>query len=251
MGFSQSPSGDDRPRIPGSRSPIEPARLVPRGKHNVPREFIEATQRERLLDAVAIVVGQRGYQAATITDIVAAAGVSTKTFYEHFDDKLQCFNAAYDFGIGILYSHVRAAYEQEKTWVHKIRAGIEVLLGILAAEPAFARLCVVEIYATGPAGIERRQAVISSFRAFFDVPARGERVDLQTVIRATIGGIYECIYEAVVEGRTAELTELAGPLVYVALLPFVGPSKARSVSLAARSASAAPRVAFEEVRSPP
>jgi AcrR family transcriptional regulator len=248
--FSQ-PGDGDVPRLPGSRSPSEPARLVPRGKHNVPREFVAATQRERLLDALALLIAERGYQATTVADIVAAAGVSTKTFYEQFPDKQACFMAAYDFGTEILYSRVGAAYEQARSWPQSIRAGIEVLLGLLAAEPAFARLCVVEVNAAGAPGLARRQAVLATFEGFLDAPGRRPPFDSQTINRATVGGIYECIYTAITDGRTEQLTELAGPLVYMALLPFVGPSKARAVAAQAHSTSAPPRVTLKEVRSHP
>lgn len=217
----------------------------------MPREFVVATQRERLLDAVSQVVAQAGYHSATVTEIVAAAGTSTKTFYEHFADKEECFLAAYDLGIEILYSHVRAAYEEQAPWPHKIRAGIEILLGLLAAEPAFARLCVVEISAAGPRGVERRQAALASFGAFFDDhddSRGGPWPERATVIQAVVGGIYECIYAAVVDDRAADLTSVAGPLVYMALLPFVGAAKARAVSQRARGIPAPPRTVPGTVR---
>src|SRR5262245_26093798 len=39
-------------RIPGSRSATAPDRLLPRGRHDLPREFVAHTQRDRLIDAM-------------------------------------------------------------------------------------------------------------------------------------------------------------------------------------------------------
>ncbi len=46
-----------------------------------------ARTREALLDAAAREIGRRGYAAATIDAIAAAAGVTKGAFYTHFDDK--------------------------------------------------------------------------------------------------------------------------------------------------------------------
>src|SRR5258705_8441514 len=43
--------------------------------------------RARIFEGMANVVGQRGYADTTISDVVKAAGISRRTFYEHFRDK--------------------------------------------------------------------------------------------------------------------------------------------------------------------
>ena len=71
-------------------------RRLPRGSHGLDRDVVEASQRTRLLEAVGRAVAERGYAAATIDDVVRRAGVSKKTFYDHFADKQDCFLAAYE-----------------------------------------------------------------------------------------------------------------------------------------------------------
>ena len=91
-------------------------RRLPRGTHGLDPSLVAASQRARLLEAVGRTVAERGYAAATIEDIVRDAGVSKKTFYEHFPDKLGCFLAAYEAASDELYEHVRAAQEAPGTW---------------------------------------------------------------------------------------------------------------------------------------
>ena len=86
-------------------------RRLPRGTHGLDRSLVAASQRTRLLEAVGRAVADRGYAAATIDDIVRDAGVSKKTFYEHFTDKLDCFLAAYEAASDELLEHMRAAQE--------------------------------------------------------------------------------------------------------------------------------------------
>ena len=90
-------------------SPDIPRRL-PRGTHGLDRDVVEASQRTRLLEAVGRAVAERGYAAATIDDVVRRAGVSKKTFYEHFADKQDCFLAAYEAASEELLERVREAH---------------------------------------------------------------------------------------------------------------------------------------------
>ena len=103
-------------------------RRLPRGTHGLAPSLVAASQRARLLEATGRAVAEKGYAAATIDDIVRGAGVSKKTFYEHFPDKLGCFLAAYEAASDELLEHVRAAQEGSGDWVERTRAGIHAYL---------------------------------------------------------------------------------------------------------------------------
>jgi AcrR family transcriptional regulator len=149
-------------------------RRLPRGTHGLDPSLVAASQRTRLLEATGRAVADKGYAATTIEDIVRGAGVSKKTFYEHFADKLDCFLAAYEAASDELLEHVRGAQEaaagdgatQPSTtlkgsdpshWLARTRAGIHAYLRWLAAEPALARVFLIEIAAAGPDALERRE----------------------------------------------------------------------------------------------
>src|SRR6266498_996015 len=57
---------------------------LPSGRHGLTRETIVASQRGRLLDAMAAAVAEKGYAETTVSDVVDRAGVSRRTFYEQF-----------------------------------------------------------------------------------------------------------------------------------------------------------------------
>ena len=93
-------------------------RVLPRGPHRLAREVVEASQRGRLLDAMARVVAEKGYGAASVADVIARAGVSRQTFYVHFRDKLDCFLAAYDTFAGAAHSPNEDAPETNAGPIH-------------------------------------------------------------------------------------------------------------------------------------
>ncbi|HEV2998381.1 MAG TPA: TetR/AcrR family transcriptional regulator [Solirubrobacteraceae bacterium] len=72
-----------------------------------PREP-KSDQRERLLNGMAQVVGRRGYPETTIALVIAQAGVSRSTFYEHFTDKEDCFLAAFENLAPLLLDELKA-----------------------------------------------------------------------------------------------------------------------------------------------
>ena len=80
---------------------------LPRGRHGLPRELVERSQRERLLAAVVRVTVANGYESTTVGDILGEAGVGRESFYELFDDKLDCTLAAHKILVDDLEEQVR------------------------------------------------------------------------------------------------------------------------------------------------
>ncbi|HEX3678478.1 MAG TPA: TetR/AcrR family transcriptional regulator, partial [Galbitalea sp.] len=58
--------------------------------------FVSGVQRARLLDATVAVVGEFGYGRLSVRRVSGRAGVSSKTFYDLFEDREDCFLAAFD-----------------------------------------------------------------------------------------------------------------------------------------------------------
>jgi AcrR family transcriptional regulator len=217
--------------VPGSRSATAPERRLPRGRHDLPREFVARTQRDRLIDAMARIVAAKGY-GAPLTDVCAAAGVSTRAFYEHFSDKEECFMATYERGVGLLQASVNAAYELPAAWPVRIHRGLEVLLHLLAAEPAFAHLAIVEMLAAGPRARERSRRLLVDFLRFFEQPpTRPEQPRVPPpAIEAVVAGVFGLLFNYVSTGRTAELPGLLPEITYFVLAPFIGPHDAAAAA---------------------
>ena len=144
------PPLDRRPRPPGASG----AQQLPKGRHGLSRAFIASNQRERLLDAIANVVAEKGYAGTRVADITDYAGVSRKTFYELFTDKEECFLAAFDAITKLLMDRMAQALTDlsDSNWRIRVRALLGEFLRFLAAEPAFARMCIVEVLGSGPRG---------------------------------------------------------------------------------------------------
>jgi AcrR family transcriptional regulator len=177
-------------------------------------------------------VAAKGYAGASLGDVCAAAGVSTRAFYEHFADKEACFLAAFDLGVTLLQGAVAGAYGRSAPWPGRIHRGLDTLLRILAAEPAFAALAVVEVLAAGPTARARRRLLLDAYTVFFaDAPRDPGLPEVPAgVIRAVIAGVYGVIYDYVSTGRAAQLPDQLPHLTYLVVVPFLGPAAARTAA---------------------
>ncbi len=187
-------------------------------------------QRERILAAVAQVASTHGYGAMSVQDVVREAGVSRRTFYEQFKNKDHAFLAAYDEASGRMMTTIRAGIDAETTFEEKISAGFRAFLELLAASPAFAKMCIVEVLAAGPEAIARRARTMEDFTEIFELAAQQtlvkENPPSPLIAETIVGGVYETVYRRIARGETAELPKLLPDLTESALLPYVGEARA-------------------------
>jgi AcrR family transcriptional regulator len=201
----------------------------PRGRHRLPPEVVARSQRDRLLDAAVRVVAAKGYAAMTIGDLTKEAGVSRTTFYELFEDKEACFLAAYDNAVEALVRRVVVAYESGGDWPERAAAGLAALLAALAAEPALARLSLVDIGNAGPVAQRRYRAAIQRLTPLFEEGrdyAPGGRGLPANTSRMAIGGVTGLISDELLAGRAAQLPGLLSDVLFATLVPYIGPDAA-------------------------
>lgn len=180
---------------------------LPAGPHGLDPALVARVQRERILDATARVVAEIGYQDATVAKILDRARISKLTFYELFDNKEQCFLAAYDEAVAQALARIERACtaEAQGSPAQRLDAAIDALLGFLAEEPEVARLCVIEVLAAGPAGRQRRAATmdrLAELMAALLAEARPDRDLGPIAARALVGGAEEVLFTAIERGET-------------------------------------------------
>jgi AcrR family transcriptional regulator len=192
---------------------------------------VAQNQRARILAAVADVTSAASYAEMSVEDIIVTAGISRRTFYEHFENKDDAFLAAYDEAATQLLTAVRAAYESHQGFAERMRAGIGAFLGLLAADPAFARMCIVEVMAAGPEAVKRRNDAMRAFAQMIEENARqrlAKPPPSELTAETVVGGIYDVVFTRIQRGDVRVLPELAPQLVHTALVHYLGPETAAS-----------------------
>ncbi|MEY4562880.1 MAG: hypothetical protein RLZZ618_2157, partial [Pseudomonadota bacterium] len=175
-----------------------------------------SVHRQRLLQGMAKAVSAKGYATTTITDIVAAAAVSRRTFYEHFDTKADCLIAFYEAlsveGLSVL----SAQLNPDLHWREQVEAALTAYFSWMAQSPELMRALFVEILALGPEGLKVRRRVNDQLAEFITQTVNRAHPTAPLLTRglsvALVGGIHELVLEQIENGEMARVAGLAGAM---------------------------------------
>lgn len=194
------------------------------GPHGIPRPVVTKIQRDRLMRAMAKTVAEYGYQETTVRRLLGRAGLSRRTYYELFEDKEECFLAAYDEAVEHVLGLVTEAYRAGESPERRIEQGLRAFLQFCADEPDIARMCVVEVLAAGPAARARRADTMERLATLMEGALnelRGDERLSKLSARGLIGGVHELIYTPIDRGETEQLPDLAEQIVASQVAPLV------------------------------
>jgi AcrR family transcriptional regulator len=222
-----------RPRpLPGpvlpAGTPLAPAvswEALPRGRHGLPTGFVARHQRLRILEAVLQVSERQGFEAASIRELIACAGLSPEAFYENFESKEDAWATAFDQAFVELFAAVWPAAARQSHRAAKVAAAVDAGLRFLASEPQRARLLLVDAPSAGRTALPAIDEAMSAFARLL-APAV-LRPGLPSLLPlALVAGIAELAADWVLEGRAAQLPQLTAPLIELILTPALGLSAA-------------------------
>ena len=170
--------------------------------------------RSRLLEGMAQCVAAQGYADTTIADIVREAGVSRRTFYEHFSDKAVCLVALYEAASQNALAVLRSAVDPQRGWQEQVESAIGAYLGVLASNPVLMRTLFVDILGLGLPGLAARrhanQQLADFMQEVVNQPSSGPVLH-SAMAMAVVGGINELVLQAIEQDQVAALADLVAP----------------------------------------
>jgi AcrR family transcriptional regulator len=209
---------------------------LPPGRHGLAREFVVKNQRDRLTAGIIAVVAEHGYHDATVAQICAAAGVSRRTFYSYFSSKEECYLQAFDLIGEHLTEALAEAGSDGDGWPGRVRARLEAMLAIFAANPDLVRFTLIaplraggDIAAHQGVALERILAALTAGISDGKEAARPS----PAIEQAVMGGMAGVVKRKVEAGEGERLPELLPDLVELFLIPYIGRDAAVAVAHAA------------------
>lgn len=193
-------------------APLAPTSGTPPTSSSDAQPAIEP--RQRLIEGMAAAIAARGYAATTVADVVREAGVSKRTFYEHFTAKEPCFLALYALITHKGLAAMKAAVNPQAPWPEQVAAGLSAWFAFLARAPRLLRPMFIELPALGEAGLAARREAMRALTDYLIACAQatGGHAPLSPEIAlALVGGISELIMVAIEDERLDRITELAEP----------------------------------------
>ncbi|HEV3094090.1 MAG TPA: TetR/AcrR family transcriptional regulator [Solirubrobacteraceae bacterium] len=176
------------------------------------REQVARNQRARLYGGMIESVARRGYHATTIAEIIALAGVSRRTFYEHFDNKEVCLLATHNSIVGHVHKGVIAACNSQRGWTNRLHASCKSIFEEVQKRPTYAHFVLIDSLGIRPGAVKRMELVNLAFERLLHVALSAQSSDSHLPLlsaRAIVGGVRHIVFEHVREHREPELYTLA------------------------------------------
>lgn len=177
-------------------------------------DAVRRNQRARLVAAMIEACARHGYAATTARELVALAGVSTKSLYQHFGSMDGCFLATYDVTVQRGAARIASAYRAaaaagEGAWSEGLCAAFDAFVVELLERPKASRLALVEVLAVGALAIERverTEAIFVEMIAASLARAPGRPPLPPLIVRGLVGGIWFVSRRRLLEGRPAAVS---------------------------------------------
>jgi AcrR family transcriptional regulator len=186
---------------------------------------VSEMQRARMLTSAVQVVSERGYGQMSVARVTGRAGVSRRTFYELFENREECFLAAFEDAVAEMSAVALQAYEHEGSWRERVRAALGALLEFLDDQPSVGSLVVVEALGAGPRVLEHRARVLASLTAIIERgrSESGQRSEPPSLTaEGIVGAVLSVVHARLSEKRPESLIALLNPLMAVIVAPYLG-----------------------------
>lgn len=191
----------------------------------LPREFVAGHKRRRMMDTIAELTAEQGYEATKIADIVRTAAVARKTLYDNFDGKEDLFLSALDTTLIEMRVVVEEACERTSSPEDKITAGLEALLDYIAENPAASRMCMVEAISATPSSARLYEAGMRQFVDLLRANAPDEADLPDTIEESLVGGVAWILQQQIRRGEAENAADLHSELSQFLLSPYLGVEK--------------------------
>lgn len=157
-------------------------------------------KRSAMMQAAVRVFAEKGYHAATVRDVVAAADVAVGTFYFYFPDKETLFVYLYEETAEFLIQAIEQALKGRATLPMKVETAIQAYVNIGVYEPAVVHLLLIGGVGAVPSLLEQRnkfrKSLVDIWQQPLDEAMAGGRIISQNTRRsaeAITGAIDEVI----------------------------------------------------------
>jgi AcrR family transcriptional regulator len=194
---------------------------LPGGRHGLPPEVVATNQRERLIDAFAQVVSEKGFRASTVEDIARLAAVSRNVFYEQFGGKDECFIATYEVIRGHLLELVEEEVGRYASYPERLVAALAVGLRYFAAEPVLGRLCLLEPLSAGPKMAAHHEKVLGGLVGWLGKLGGSSAGEAAQTDEVLVLGAISLVTRRINLGEAERLEELLPGLARILLAPHL------------------------------
>jgi AcrR family transcriptional regulator len=184
-------------------------------------EVVAGFKRGRLLDALAIVLAERGYRATTVAAVVKQAGAARNTFYDHYGSLEAIFLDLVERSQAQLFERVEGACAQAGAGASGMEQGLGAALGWLGDEPLAARALLIEAGSSTPRALNLQLAATNRFVDLLRTAMPTGPAWTDTTEDLLVGGLASILRGLVLAGETDRARDLLPGLVQFVWQPYL------------------------------
>jgi AcrR family transcriptional regulator len=210
---------------------VEYGSRLPRGRHGIPQALVTENQRDRLLDAATTIFAAEGFASLAVANVIQQAGVSRGTFYEIFDNKIDCLLAAQQRAFDRLNAAIVTSCSAESEWPQGVAAAVASALDFVVEFPDEARLILASGHPSAEPqlardGIAADEWLVALLReGSRNCPDARSPGDLTE--QAAVGAAISIVGSCLASDRVGPMPELTTALVQIILTPYLGGDEAK------------------------
>lgn len=206
----------------GTRERPKAGHPAPSVRPSLPREFIAQHKQRRIMDALAELTAEQGYEATKISDIVKRAGVARKTLYDNFAGKEEVFLAAFDSARDEALRRVEeGGAGADGDWQAGIEGGLAAFLAYVAENPSLARMCMIEALSATPETTRRYEDALEAFVERTRRTLPPDQRPPETIAETLVGGVAWIVYQQIRRGDAEQAEDLLPELAEFMMAPYL------------------------------
>jgi AcrR family transcriptional regulator len=184
-------------------------------------------RRKLLFSEMLVELARKGYEEASLEEVLLRAGVASEEFEAHFGDLDECLFAAYNYATETLLGLAQASSRPDLPWPERVRLGLEAVLAEAAAKPEIARAMTRAFPAIRPDAYQRYIDLLGGFVPCFAEGRRHCEAELPAEVELmAVGAAEAIIFDEVDAGRAEDLPSMLPEILFSILVPFIGPDQA-------------------------
>jgi AcrR family transcriptional regulator len=193
------------------------------------RESQAARTRDRILEAMLEVCGEKGYRRVSVQDLIDRYGGNRVQFYRHFSNKGECYATAYEVEITRLSERILGAAGAESDWRAGLRAGLDELARFAEQQPLLAQGLLVEVHVAGGPALRMRAEACARFADAIDGGRRetgADRSPPEITAQFMVGAIESALVSALAAGDPQAFTAAVPELTHMVVSAYLGEAAA-------------------------
>lgn len=195
-----------------------------------PHEPEMGARRDRLLNCLLELLGERSYPQLSESDLLATAGISEVEFAALYPSLDACFAELCQGFMREAAEETFAAYVEEPSWRDGMRAQIWASHEFLIADHLRSRICVIDVNFAGDGVLAIRDLFMAGFTELVHLgrhtSAAAAEVPRERA-EAIAGSSWERIAAPIRLGTFDLLLEVVPQIIYMLYLPYLGEAEAR------------------------